>query len=51
MTIQNCVYNGDRIDCTVSRTLSFDQTILYSEFFTTTINLKDTIPILAYVTA
>lgn len=48
--IQDCKYNGDIVDCKISRKIDFNGAILYHEFFMTTVDLKNNIPVLAYVT-
>ena len=40
LTIQNCEYNGEGIECKITRKMDFDEKILYHTFFRTTTDLQ-----------
>lgn len=40
MTIQNCVYSGEEINCKVVRKMDFKDTIFKYSLYKTTIDLK-----------
>jgi hypothetical protein len=50
LIIQDCNDNSDSINCKVIRKVSFDDKIAHFSFFRTAIDLKNTVPVLAYIT-